>query len=179
MCSPIKQSRSQRYRFERDDRIGGLLMYGIPNMKLDKAVVQRRVDLMAEEGVKFVTGVEVGKDIHASLLANDFDAVVLATGATNPRDLPVPGRNLKGVHFAMEFLKANTKSLLDSNLEDGNYISAKDKNVVVMVVVIQEPTVLEHLYVINVKMLFSWKLCLAHHSSVIRMPILGHNGPQI
>ncbi len=118
--------------FERDDRIGGLLMYGIPNMKLDKAVVQRRVDLMTQEGIDFVTNVEIGKDQNANLLLNDFDAVVLATGATKPRDLPAVGRQLKGVHFAMDFLKANTKSLLDSNLEDGNYISAEGKKVVVI-----------------------------------------------
>jgi len=118
--------------YERDDRIGGLLMYGIPNMKLDKSVVQRRVDILAQEGITFKTNVEVGKDINANLLCNDYDAVVLATGATKPRDLPAPGRDLKGVHFAMEFLRANTKSLLDSNLEDGNYISAKDKKVIVI-----------------------------------------------
>ncbi|MEZ5452725.1 MAG: glutamate synthase subunit beta [Thiothrix sp.] len=119
--------------YERADRIGGLLMYGIPNMKLDKQeIVQRRVDLMATEGVTFVTGVEVGKDIPAEQLRNDFDAVVLCAGATQPRDLPVEGRGLKGVHFAMEFLTANTKSLLDSNLEDGNYISATGKNVIVI-----------------------------------------------
>ncbi len=118
--------------YERDDRIGGLLMYGIPNMKLDKLVVQRRVDIMKEEGIDFQTSIEVGKDINFALLANDFDAVVLATGATKPRNLNIPGRELKGVHFAMEFLKANTKSLLDSNLEDGNFINAKDKNVVVI-----------------------------------------------
>ncbi|WMP17784.1 glutamate synthase subunit beta [Thiothrix lacustris] len=119
--------------YERADRIGGLLMYGIPNMKLDKQeVVQRRVDLMAAEGVNFVTGVEVGKDIAADTLRNDFDAVVLCAGATQPRDLPVEGRNLKGVHYAMEFLTANTKSLLDSNLENGNYISAKGLDVIVI-----------------------------------------------
>lgn len=119
--------------YERADRIGGLLMYGIPNMKLDKQeVVQRRVDLMAAEGIEFVTGVEVGKDIPAETLRNDFDAVVLCAGATQPRDLPVEGRNLKGVHFAMEFLTANTKSLLDSALQDGNYISAKGLDVVVI-----------------------------------------------
>ncbi len=118
--------------FERSDRVGGLLMYGIPNMKLDKAVVQRRVDLLAQEGIDFKTNVEIGKDLNANLLLNDFDAVVLATGATKPRDLPAPGRDLEGVHFAMDFLKANTKSLLDSNLEDGNYISAKGKKVVVI-----------------------------------------------
>ena len=118
--------------YERDDRIGGLLMYGIPNMKLDKDVVQRRVDLLEAEGIVFKAGVEVGTDISAQELQKQFDAVVLATGSTKPRDLPVEGRDLKGVHFAMEFLHANTKSLLDSELADGNYISAKDKKVVVI-----------------------------------------------
>lgn len=118
--------------FERSDRIGGLMMYGIPNMKLDKGVMQRRIDLIEQEGVIFKTGVEVGKSISATALRKQFDAVVLATGATKPRNLPVDGRELKGVHFAMEFLHANTKSLLDSNLEDGNYISAKGKKVVVI-----------------------------------------------
>jgi NAD(P)H-dependent glutamate synthase small subunit len=119
--------------FERADRIGGLLMYGIPNMKLDKReVVERRVKLMEEEGVTFVTNAHIGVTHNAHDLLKDFDAVVLATGATKPRDLPVPGRNLRGVHFAMEFLTANTKSLLDSNHADGNYISAKDKDVIVI-----------------------------------------------
>lgn len=119
--------------FERDDRIGGLLMYGIPNMKLDKQkVVSRRVDLMEQEGVEFKTNVEVGKTLQASDLMSEYDAVVLCTGATKPRDLPVEGRHLKGIHFAMDFLRANTKSLLDSSLEDGNYISAKDKSVIVI-----------------------------------------------
>ncbi len=119
--------------YERADRIGGLLMYGIPNMKLDKQeIVQRRVDLMAAEGVKFVTGVDVGKDISAEQLRSDFDAVVLCAGATQPRDLPVEGRNLKGVHFAMDFLTANTKSLLDSGLADGHYISAQGLDVIVI-----------------------------------------------
>ncbi|MCX7712035.1 MAG: glutamate synthase subunit beta [Clostridia bacterium] len=118
--------------FERSDRIGGLMMYGIPNMKLDKSVVQRRVDLMKAEGVEFVVNTEVGKDVPSEKLLKEFDAVVLCGGATKPRDLPVEGRQLKGVHFAMEFLHANTKSLLDSNLSDGNYISAKGKDVVVI-----------------------------------------------
>lgn len=118
--------------YERADRIGGLLTYGIPNMKLDKGVVQRRLDLMAAEGVQFVTNANVGTDVDPKKLVEDNDAVLLATGATKPRDLPIPGRQLKGVHFAMEFLKANTKSLLDSNLEDGNFISAKGKRVVVI-----------------------------------------------
>lgn len=119
--------------FERDDRIGGLLMYGIPNMKLDKEkVVLRRVNLMEQEGVKFKTNMEVGKNMEASELMSKFDAVVLCTGATKPRDLPVEGRHLKGIHFAMDFLRANTKSLLDSGLEDGNYINARDKEVIVI-----------------------------------------------
>ena len=117
---------------ERADRIGGLLMYGIPNMKLDKNIVERRIDLMRQAGIEFRTNADVGKDISVETLTADYDALLLATGATRPRDLPVPGRNLGGVHFAMEFLTANTKSLLDSNLADGNYIDAKGKNVVVI-----------------------------------------------
>jgi glutamate synthase (NADPH) small chain len=118
--------------FERADRVGGLLMYGIPNMKLDKRVVERRVQLMADEGVKFVTGIEVGKDFAAARLTTDFDAAVLTTGATAARDLKIEGRELEGVHLAMDFLHANTKSLLDSNHADGRYISAKGKNVIVI-----------------------------------------------
>ncbi|KAI9792297.1 MAG: glutamate synthase [NADH] [Peltula sp. TS41687] len=118
--------------YERADRIGGLLMYGIPNMKLDKNIVQRRVDFMAAEGVKFRTGVHVGDDITLQDLREQNDVVVIATGATVARDLPIPGRNLEGIHFAMQFLHKNTKSLLDSNLEDGQYISAKGKDVVVI-----------------------------------------------
>lgn len=118
--------------YERDDRIGGLLMYGIPNPHLEKSVIDRRVKLLEDEGVQFVTSTEIGKDLPAQKLVDDFDAVVICTGATKPRDLPIDGRELKGIHFAMEFLKANTKSLLDSNLEDGNFISAKDKDVIVL-----------------------------------------------
>ena len=118
--------------YERDDRIGGLLMYGIPNMKLDKQIVERRVSLMRDEGVDFVTEVHVGLDVEAQQLVEQHDAVLLACGATKPRDLPIPGRDLKGIHFAMEFLRKNTKSLLDSKLTDGRYISAKDKDVVVI-----------------------------------------------
>ncbi|MDZ4741805.1 MAG: glutamate synthase subunit beta [Verrucomicrobiota bacterium] len=118
--------------FERADRIGGLLMYGIPNMKLDKQlVVQRRVDLMKAEGVTFITSIEVGKDYPAEKLQKDFDAIVLCGGATKPRDLLIPGRSLKGVNFAMEFLHQNTKTLLDEKPSE-RYISAKDKNVVVI-----------------------------------------------
>jgi glutamate synthase (NADPH/NADH) small chain len=118
--------------FERDDRVGGLLMYGIPNMKLDKSVVQRRVDLLTKEGVVFKTGVEVGKNLPAEALVKDFDAVALCIGATKPRDLPIEGRPLKGIHFAMEFLLKNTKSLLDSKHADNAYISAKGKDVIVI-----------------------------------------------
>jgi glutamate synthase (NADPH) small chain len=118
--------------YERSDRIGGLLMYGIPNMKLQKEVVERRVQILFEEGITFVTDTEIGKDISISRLYDDFDAVVLATGATVPRDLPIPGRNANGVYFAMDFLGKNTKSLLDSQHEDGRYINAKDKDVVVI-----------------------------------------------
>jgi glutamate synthase (NADPH/NADH) small chain len=118
--------------YERADRTGGLLTYGIPNMKLDKKIVQRRLDLMAAEGVKFVTNADIGRTIPATQLRQEFDAIVLCSGATKPRDLPIEGRNLKGIHFAIEFLHANTKSLLDSNLADGQYISAKDKHVVVV-----------------------------------------------
>ena len=118
--------------FERADRIGGLLMYGIPNMKLDKEVVERRVRLMAEEGVKFVVSTEVGKDFPASRLTSDFDAAVITTGATAARDLKVEGRELSGIHLAMEFLHANTKSLLDSGHGDRQFIDAKGKDVIVI-----------------------------------------------
>jgi glutamate synthase (NADPH) small chain len=117
--------------FERADRVGGLLMYGIPNPKLDKKIVQRRVDLLAKEGVKFVVNTEVGKNYPAEKLVKEFDAAVLCGGATKPRDLPIEGRALKGIHFAMEFLHANTKSLLDGS-QNGAFISAKDKDVVVI-----------------------------------------------
>jgi glutamate synthase (NADPH/NADH) small chain len=118
--------------FERSDRIGGLLMYGIPNMKLDKRYVERRVRLMADEGVTFTTQTEVGRNFPAERLLREFDAVVLACGATKPRDLPVEGRNLAGIHFAMEFLHKNTKSLLDSGLKDGQHLSAAGKDVIVI-----------------------------------------------
>jgi glutamate synthase (NADPH/NADH) small chain len=118
--------------FERADRIGGLLMYGIPNMKLEKEIVDRRVRLLEQEGVAFVVNTEIGKTVPAEKILSEFDAVILCTGATKPRDLSVPGRDLKGIHFAMEFLQANTKSLLDSKHKDGKYISAKDKDVIVI-----------------------------------------------
>ena len=118
--------------YERADRLGGLLMYGIPNMKLDKKIVKRRTDFMAAEGIEFKTGVAIGEDITLADLKAENDAVIIATGATVARDLPIKNRNLEGIHFAMQFLHKNTKSLLDSELEDGQYISAKGKNVVVI-----------------------------------------------
>ena len=127
--------------YERANRIGGLLTYGIPNMKLDKKIVQRRVDLLAAEGVTFVTGVEIGKDKPAEELRDDFDAVVLCGGATQPRDLPIEGRELKGIHFAMEFLQGNTRHLLNGSTPKvgweqrsgyGEFISAEGKDVIVI-----------------------------------------------
>lgn len=127
--------------YERADRIGGLLMYGIPNMKLGKDVVQRRVDLLKEEGVTFVTNADVGGSgnnaVDVKQLQKENDALLFTTGATRARDLDIPGRDLNGVHFAMEFLTANTRVLLDSDfqgpdLNDDNIISAKDKNVIVI-----------------------------------------------
>ncbi len=117
--------------FERSDRVGGLLMYGIPNMKLDKSLVMRRVGLMAAEGVKFLVNTEIGKNYPADKLLKEYDAVVLCTGATKPRDLPIEGRDLKGVHFAMEFLHNNTKALLDAQ-KNGSFISAEGKDVIVI-----------------------------------------------
>ncbi len=133
--------------FERDDRIGGLLMYGVPNMKLDKGLVERRVDLLREAGIEFVTNANVGggksdcgsgelpetKVIDPQQLLDDYDAVLLACGALKGRDLEeLPGRGLEGVHLAMEYLYQNTKSLLDSELKDGHYIDAAGKDVIVI-----------------------------------------------
>jgi glutamate synthase (NADPH/NADH) small chain len=118
--------------FERADRIGGLLTYGIPPMKLEKTLVDRRVRLLAEEGITFITSTEVGKSYPTDKLRAEFDAVVLCGGATWARDLAVEGRKLAGVHFAMEFLTLSAKSLLDTNFKDGNYISAAGQKVVVI-----------------------------------------------
>ena len=118
--------------FERSDRIGGLLMYGIPNMKLEKHVIERKVDVMKAEGVEFRTNVNVGKDVKAEQLLKEYDRVILACGASNPRDIKVPGRDANGIYFAVDFLKSTTKSLLDNGLTDGTYISAKGKNVMVI-----------------------------------------------
>ena len=118
--------------FERDDRIGGLLMYGIPTMKLEKQYVNRRVELLQAEGVQFVTGVDVGRDKSAQELLDEYDAVLLCTGARQARDIAVPGREAKGVHLAMEYLTAVTRSHLSSQPEGGDCISAAGKNVVVV-----------------------------------------------
>jgi glutamate synthase (NADPH/NADH) small chain len=118
--------------YERADRIGGLLMYGIPNMKLDKKYVQRRVDLLEAEGVTFVTGAHIGVNYPVEKLQAEFDAIVLCGGATKGRDLSIEGRDLKGIHLAMEFLSKNTKSLLDSEHQDGQFISAEGKDVIVI-----------------------------------------------
>ncbi len=116
--------------FERADRPGGLLMYGIPNMKLDKkAIVLRRIELLEQEGVKFICNTEIGKDLPAEQLLKEFDSVILCTGATKPRDLPIEGRSLKGIHFAMEFLTENTQAIL--NQKDPS-ISAQGKDVVII-----------------------------------------------
>ena len=118
--------------YERDDRVGGMLMYGIPNMKLEKWVIDRRVDILKEEGIEFVTGCNVGVDITAEELAARYDAVVLCCGAKQARDLSVPGRDADGVYFAVDYLTSVTRSLLDSGLTDGKAVSAAGKNVLVI-----------------------------------------------
>lgn len=118
--------------YERDNRIGGLLMYGIPPMKLEKELVERRVTLLLEEGVRFVVNTHVGVDLDSRQLLSQNDAVLLACGATQPRDLPIVRRELSGIHFAMEFLLKSTKSFLDSKFQDHKYISAKDRDVIVI-----------------------------------------------
>ncbi|MFW6335698.1 MAG: glutamate synthase subunit beta [Phycisphaeraceae bacterium] len=119
--------------FERDDRIGGLLVYGIPNMKLDKRIIDRRVELMKAEGVHFVTSAEVGRTVSLEAIRAQADAVVLAIGSTRPRDLPVPGRELKGVHFAMDFLRLATRRVLgDIEAEEAGELDAAGKRVLVI-----------------------------------------------
>ena len=118
--------------YERSDRIGGLLMYGIPNMKLEKHIIDRKVKIMEEEGVTFVTNTDIGKDMKAEKLLAEYDKVVLCCGASNPRDIKATGRDAKGIYFAVDFLTKTTKSLLDSDLKDGNYVSAKGKDVIII-----------------------------------------------
>ena len=118
--------------YERHDRIGGLLMYGIPNMKLEKHIIDRKVEVMKAEGITFVTNADVGKDIKAKKLLDEYDRVVLACGSSNPRDIKANGRDAKGIYFAVDFLTAATKSLLDSNFADNKFISTKGKDVVII-----------------------------------------------
>lgn len=116
--------------YERDDRVGGLLMYGIPNMKLDKSVIERKIEVMKAEGVVFRTGVNVGVDVKADELKKEFDRVILTCGASNPRNINAPGRDAKGIYFAVDYLKRVTKHLRNPQYTD--YINAKDKNVLVI-----------------------------------------------
>lgn len=118
--------------YERAARAGGLMMYGIPNMKIEKGTVQRRIDLLEQAGIKFVCNMEIGVDMSANELMQRFDAVVLAGGATKANDLPIPGRGLNGIHFAVDFLSQTTESLISSDLEDQNYVSAAGKDVIVI-----------------------------------------------
>ena len=118
--------------YERSDRVGGLLMYGIPNMKLEKWVIDRRVDILKEEGIEFKTNVDVGRDISAEELKAQYDAVVLCCGAKQPRDIGVPGRDAEGIYFAVDYLSSVTKSLLDSGFADGRAITASGKKVLVI-----------------------------------------------
>lgn len=118
--------------FERSDRVGGLLMYGIPNMKLEKHIIERRIEIMKAEGIEFRTECDIGNNVSAKEIMENYDRVILACGASEPRDIKVPGREAKGIHFAVEFLKSTTKALLDNNMQDGTYISAKDKSVIVI-----------------------------------------------
>ena len=118
--------------YERSDRVGGLLMYGIPNMKLEKHIIERKVNLMKAEGITFVTNTNVGADITADDIMKQYDKVILACGASHPRDINVPGRDAEGIYFAVDFLRSTTKALLDNGLAEGTFISAKDKNVIVI-----------------------------------------------
>jgi len=118
--------------YERSDRIGGLLMYGIPNMKLGKDVVERRINLLRSEGIEFITDTDIGKDITTIELKAQFDAIIFATGATKARDLPAENRDAKGIYPAMDYLTANTKSLLDNGYVDQDEFSATGKDVIVI-----------------------------------------------
>ena len=118
--------------YERDDRVGGLLMYGIPNMKLEKHIIDRKIDVMKAEGIHFITGCNVGVDVKAADLLKQYDRVVLCCGAKNPRDIKAAGRDAEGIYFAVDYLSRTTKSLLDSDLKDNKYVSAKGKHVVII-----------------------------------------------
>ena len=161
--------------FEKDDRVGGLLMYGIPNMKLEKNIIDRRIEIMEAEGIVFKTGVEIGKDITAQTLTKDFDAVVLCIGSKRARDLSVDGRECGGIHFAVDFLAANTKSLLDSNLSDGNYISPRARTLSLSAAATPAPTALPPQSATAAKLLRSLKLCPQLRTTG-RRRIPGRNG---
>lgn len=118
--------------YERDDRIGGLLMYGIPNMKLDKKIVERRINLMKAEGVTFITNADVGRNVDAKRLLSEYDAVALCCGAKKPRPLSAQGSEAQGIMFAVDWLKSVTKSLLDSDFSDKNFFDPKGKHVVIL-----------------------------------------------
>ena len=118
--------------YERDDIIGGLLMYGIPNMKLDKKIVERRVNLMKAEGVTFITNADVGRNVDAKQLLSEYDAVALCCGAKKPRPLSAQGSEAQGIMFAVDWLKSVTKSLLDSDCSDKNFFDPKGKHVVIL-----------------------------------------------
>lgn len=120
--------------FEREDKAGGLLRYGIPNMKLEKQIIDRKISILEEEGIEFRTGCNVGKDVKAAQILKEYDRVILACGASNPRDIKAPGRDAEGIYFAVDFLKSTTKALWanDTKLKSGSYISAKGKNVIVI-----------------------------------------------
>lgn len=120
--------------FEREDKAGGLLRYGIPNMKLEKQIIDRKISILEEEGIEFRTGCNVGKDVKAAQILKEYDRVILACGASNPRDIKAPGRDAEGIYFAVDFLKSTTKALWanDMKLKSGSYISAKGKNVIVI-----------------------------------------------
>ena len=118
--------------FERADRVGGLLQYGIPNMKLSKEAVQRRVDKMTAEGIEFITNANVGGNVDPKQLQEEHDAILLACGATKPRDLPIENRDAKGIHFAMDFLTANTKQMVHGDTISEQFISAEGKDVIVI-----------------------------------------------
>ena len=166
--------------YERQDRVGGLLTYGIPNMKLEKEdVVNRRVELLKAEGITFLVNQNIGDGGNGTVDINELkqsnDAILLTTGATTPRDLPIPGRELEGIHFAMDFLTSNTKSLLDSQHADASFISAKDKDVIVIGGGIREQTASQHPCVMAAKALQTLKWC-RNHQRPERRTTLGQVG---
>src|SRR6185369_1691038 len=118
--------------FERADRIGGLLRYGIPEFKMEKRILDRRLNLMTEEGVTFRTNANVGVNVSVEDLRRDFDSILLAGGATAARDLPIPGRELNGIHFAMDYLPLQNKRCEGDSIPDAQFITAKDKRVVII-----------------------------------------------